>query len=215
MMSPVRYAQRKFRAGGTKGSIFSLIAATLGAGTLTFPYAVMMNGIVLGTILIVVGALMSYYTGMLIVKCSVATKVHRYEDFAQKLYGPKCRSITSVLNLLCLMGFIMSYIVYIKSMFPQLLLLFWEEEQLPLILGPSPQGQLFWGTVFAFAVLFPLSIPRQINSLRYSSIFGVLCSVYLGMAVMFVFLFNRSVVVSPAASFSQASYFTVSPPAPC
>jgi len=100
----------------------------------------MMNGIVLGTILIFVGALMSYYTGMLIVKCSVATKVHRYEDFAQKLYVPKCRSITSVLNLLCLMGFIMSYIVYIKSMCPQLLFLFWEEEQLPLIMGPSPRA---------------------------------------------------------------------------
>jgi len=34
------------------------------------------------------------------------------------------------------------------------------------------------------------------------------------MAVMFVFLFNRSVVVSPAANFSQASYFTVSQSAP-
>ena len=32
--------KRKFRAGGTAGSVFSLIAATLGAGTITFPYAV-------------------------------------------------------------------------------------------------------------------------------------------------------------------------------
>lgn len=40
LMSPVRYTQRKFRAGGTSGSIFSLVAATLGSGTISFAYAV-------------------------------------------------------------------------------------------------------------------------------------------------------------------------------
>lgn len=40
LMSPTRYVQRKFRAGGTSGSIFSLIAATLGSGTISFAYAV-------------------------------------------------------------------------------------------------------------------------------------------------------------------------------
>ena len=65
--------KRKFRAGGTSGSIFSLIAATLGAGTLTFSYAMMMNGIALGTVLILIGASFSYYTGMLLVKISDIT----------------------------------------------------------------------------------------------------------------------------------------------
>ena len=82
MLSPVRYGQRKFRAGGTSGSVFSLIAATLGSGTLTFPYAVMMNGYILGPIFIIMGAGISYYTGMLIVKCSEITGRTRYEDIA-------------------------------------------------------------------------------------------------------------------------------------
>lgn len=83
MLSPVRFAQRKFRAGGTQGSMFSLIAATLGAGTLTFPYAIMMNGIAWGTVLVIIGALISYYSGMLLVKCSNYTNKHRYEDYAE------------------------------------------------------------------------------------------------------------------------------------
>lgn len=74
--------QRKFRPGGTSGSVFSLIAATLGAGTLSFAYAMMVNGILLGTILIVIGALFSYYTGSLLVSVVSSTGVHRYEDFA-------------------------------------------------------------------------------------------------------------------------------------
>ena len=40
LLSPSRYVQRKFRAGGTSGSIFSLVAATLGSGTISFAYAI-------------------------------------------------------------------------------------------------------------------------------------------------------------------------------
>lgn len=114
MMSPVRFTQRKFRAGGTSGSVFSLMAATLGAGTLTFPYAIKENGIVWGTILILLGAILSYYTGMLLVVVSNHTKRHRYEDMAMALYGKGFSVFTSVCNLICLMGFIMSYIVYVS-----------------------------------------------------------------------------------------------------
>jgi hypothetical protein len=118
MLSPVRFGQRKFRAGGTSGSIFSLIAATLGSGTLCFSYAVMMNGYVLGPLLIVFGACISYYTGMLIVKCSEFTGRTRYEDIALALYGKKWSRITSYLNLICLIGFTFSYIVYVKRAIP-------------------------------------------------------------------------------------------------
>lgn len=113
MLSPVRFTQRKFRAGGTSGSVFSLVACTLGAGTLTFPYAIKENGIVWGTILVIFGALVSYYTGMLLVITSNHTQRHRYEDMADALFGRKMSIFTSIMNLLCLMSFIMSYIVYV------------------------------------------------------------------------------------------------------
>lgn len=56
--------------GSLSGSIFSLIAACMGAGTLTMPYIVSKTGIVLGPLLIIIGAFLSYYAGMLIIKCS-------------------------------------------------------------------------------------------------------------------------------------------------
>ena len=87
MLSPVRFAQRRFRAGGTEGSVFSLIAATLGAGTISFPYAIGQNGIVFGSILIILGAAVSIYTGILLVHCSKFTGKYRYEDYALALYG--------------------------------------------------------------------------------------------------------------------------------
>ena len=54
----------------------------MGAGTLTFPYAIKENGIIFGPILIVLGAAISYYTGMLLVITSNKTQRNRYEDMA-------------------------------------------------------------------------------------------------------------------------------------
>ncbi len=146
MMSPVRFTSRKFRAGGTAGSIFSLVAATLGAGTLTFAYAIKENGIAWGTILIVLGALISYYTGMLLVSASTKTNRHRYEDIALALYGIKFARFTSIMNLLCLMAFIMSYIVYIKEAMIKLIKIF--APNLDSFIVDEFWGQKFWGTIF-------------------------------------------------------------------
>ena len=121
MLSPVRYTQRKFRAGGTSGSVFSLIAATLGSGTIAFPYAVMMNGYILGPLLILLGAGISYYTGMLIVRCSEKTDRTRYEDIALAIYGKRVARFTSFCNLTCLLGFTFSYIVYVKGAIPNII----------------------------------------------------------------------------------------------
>lgn len=50
-----------------KQSIISLISVTMGAGSLTIPFIVSLNGIGLGAILIILGAALSYYSGMLLV----------------------------------------------------------------------------------------------------------------------------------------------------
>ena len=69
---------------------------------------------------------------------------------------------------------------------------------------------MFWATVFSFLVLFPISIPREISKLRFTSVLGVLGSVYLGIAVFFVYWFDKEFVPDPIERFYQANYVTVS-----
>ena len=52
---------------------------------------------------------------MLLVIASTHTNRHRYEDIADALFGKRYARFTSIMNLLCLMAFIMSYIVYVKK----------------------------------------------------------------------------------------------------
>jgi len=110
----VRYVSVKLRPGSQSSSVLSLIAATVGAGTLAFPYAVMQNGIAWGSFLIFFGALISYYSGMMLVEASIYTKRHKYEDMARILRGKKFAKLTSYCNLACLLGFAMSFIVYVR-----------------------------------------------------------------------------------------------------
>ena len=163
------------RAGGTSGSIFSLIAATLGSGTISFAYVTMKVGYILGPILIIIGAFMSYYTGMLIVKASVTTGKTRYEDIAMELFGQRISRFTSVLNLICLIGFTMSYITYVKKAIPSIVTRYSTNETMLRTFGENDAGNIVSAAMFAFGIMFPMSIPRNVSALRFSSIFGVFC----------------------------------------
>jgi amino acid permease len=109
-----------------------VISCTLDTGTISFAFAIQQNGIIFGILLSILGGTITYYSAMLIVKVADKTQCNRFEDFALKLYGKKCKTFTSVLNLACLMSFIITYIVYVKSMIPKILLLFWDEKELPI-----------------------------------------------------------------------------------
>ena len=101
-----------------EGSILGLIAACLGAGTLTMPCIISKTGIVLGPILILAGALLSCYASMLIIHCSQLTGKNTYEEFARLAFGPKCSYLVSVCILISLLGFATAYVALAKSLIP-------------------------------------------------------------------------------------------------
>ena len=89
-----------FAPGSVNSSVFNLMAATCGAGTITMPYIFSVSGIGLGTLLTIAGAFLSHYTGNLLVslklfkkslmsyknvqiKCVDLTGMRSYEDFAE------------------------------------------------------------------------------------------------------------------------------------
>lgn len=111
--SPVRYVKQKIRPGGIKSSIFSLIIICLGSGTLTIPYVFYANGLVIGSLLLILGAVVSFYTGWLIVLCCEKINASSYEEIALSTFGPRMKKITSFCMLACLIGFGVSYIVLV------------------------------------------------------------------------------------------------------
>lgn len=77
--------------------------------------------------------------------------------------------------------------------------------KLPDILGHGKwEGQLFWASVYTCLVLIPLSLPRKIGVLKYNSLFGVLCSFYLVLCLVFLFFVDRDLVPSMKKNFDDA-----------
>jgi amino acid permease len=199
----VRYIQSKFAPGSINSSVFSAIQVTLGAGILTFPYAIMENGVIWGTILVFIGAFVSWYIASLLILASDHCGKVRYEDIALVMYGRKFAIFTSILILVSLLGINMSYIVYMQTAIPDIIGLFTDKKNLPEFIGDTDWGHRFWGTALSFIVLLPMSIPRQTNSLRYFSAMGVICSLYLALGLFFLFWCDRTLVPSPIENFKN------------
>lgn len=119
------------------------------------------------------------------------------------------------MNLICLIGFTFSYVTYVKTAIPTILVMYIKEEKLGWLAKDYDKekitvGGIFWGALFSFGLLFPMSLPRSVNALRFSSLFGVLCSMYLSLAVTCVFWTDKTVVPDPSHNLSKIEPFVFS-----
>lgn len=124
MGSPARYISRKFQPGSLKGSTFTMLAATVGAGILTLPYAVNLGGYIMGIINFFLGMIVSYYSGILLVEAAEKTDVNTYEGLAHKLYGPRMGKFSEINMMINNYGTTVAYLVLIKGLVPHALRLF-------------------------------------------------------------------------------------------
>ena len=197
-------------AGALTPSTISLISTTLGAGTVTLPFLASQNGIVLASILIIFGAGLSYFCGMLLVRCAIIVKAERYEDFARYWYGEIAEKLTSWWNILTLLGFVVSYIVFVKSLVPHILGIIF-----PYTIFESPSHsqqnkfETLSATFYSFWVLLPFGFARKVGTLRYNSIFGVCWTIYLSFCLIFMFFIDKSLVENPASNIKEVKLWSV------
>ena len=69
---------------------------------------------------------------------------------------------------------------------------------LPTWCNGSYGGQAFWAVIFSLLIVFPLSLPRQLNSLRFTSAFSVLISFYIVLVIFFEAMVNRDTTINHA-----------------
>ena len=60
--------------GSMRGSIFALMQTALGAGILSLPYVFMTNGIILGALMLLVGATCCNWTMNILMEAGIRTK---------------------------------------------------------------------------------------------------------------------------------------------
>ena len=205
---PRRYMRMQFRAGSIGASMFNVIQATIGVGQISLPFLWTQNGIIMTAILICFGAYVWYFWGMLVISWAEKVGSSRYEDFAQHSYGRAFAFFTGICMMATLLSFVISYIVFVKTIIPDLIeQTLGESYVVPGIFGSGKyEGQIFWATIYTFLILFPLSITRKINFLRYSSLVGTFCSIYFAWWLVLIFLFDAKTVPDIDYNLRQAIY---------
>ena len=69
---------------------------------------------------------------------------------------------------------------------------------------------MFWGTVFAFGILFPLALARDLNQIRFTNQLGVVCNLYLCVVVMIEFFTNDAINPDPIGNLKKLEAFKFS-----
>jgi amino acid permease len=65
-----------------RGSIFALCAVAIGAGVLSLPFVLKQQGWILGTVLILIGAISGYFSMHMILRRSIQTNRKNYSELA-------------------------------------------------------------------------------------------------------------------------------------
>ena len=70
---------------------------------------------------------------------------------------------------------------------------------LPEWCNGSYGGQAFWAVLFSLLIVFPLSLPRDLSALRFTSAFSVVISFFIVLVIFFEALLNRDTTPNHAS----------------
>ncbi|KAK1935090.1 Sodium-coupled neutral amino acid transporter 2 [Phytophthora citrophthora] len=166
------YLMEKIQPGSVKGSMFTMTVAIVGAGVLALPYAVQQAGLVLGISLIALGAIATNFTLRLLLECSDLGQARSYMDLASATGGRKLAGFTQLVVCMNLFGTSIGYLVGSAELIQLALRTF---------LGSSSQS----ADLDADGLLvLPLSLLRSLESLRFSSLFSIVCITFMVLVIV-------------------------------
>jgi amino acid permease len=99
--------------------------------------------------------------------------------------------------IISLLGFTTAYISLAKTLIPSIVEVSVSLEtyaNLPNWLQNNEMSRRIWATIFSFGILLPLASFRKLSMLRFTSLFGVVCSVTIMFVLIYEFFWNEEVV---------------------
>jgi amino acid permease len=166
--------------GGLAASGFNLASATLGAGTLALPHAMYSSGYVLGTIFLAIVMIATLYAIRLLCVVANKTKLMSYEEMARVLLGSrKWEFLTEFVVVAFCWGITVVYVVAIGSIIDPLR----QVHGMPEVFQGT-QGLRILTSMYWLVFMLPLSLAKEINTLRYASAVGIMSTCFLVIAIV-------------------------------
>ena len=171
------YTADRFQPGSIKGSVFTLIAAVVGAGTLSLPFALSQAGLLLGVFFLLAFAASAVFSIHMLIVARDESGVTTYRGLAEAAGGRRFGAFSQVLLLLYTFGTTTGYIIAAGNLVKLCL------QAVGAHLAAVLADAHFYMVTLALAVAYPLSLARSMSALRFTSVLGTACVVYLTLAL--------------------------------
>ncbi|EKG06023.1 amino acid transporter, putative [Trypanosoma cruzi] len=154
--------------GGALSGILNLASVTLGAGIISIPSAFNTSGIVMAVVYLVGVTALTVFSIKLLVSASERSGYRSFESLARGLLGRGADIVVAVLMWLLCFGGAVGYVVAVGDVLRPIL----EHDGVPAYLQKDSGRRMLVSCIWLL-FMFPLVLPKQVNSLRYASAAGV------------------------------------------
>lgn len=109
---------KALQVGTLEQASLTLAVVCLGAGIFASFYVYYATGFVIGTSLLVGGLIVTALVSWTLVRCADHWQVTMYEQIAMKAFGPKMAKFTIMMEVMSQLGFVVIYVVLLKTLLP-------------------------------------------------------------------------------------------------
>lgn len=154
--------------GGLVSNSYNLASATLGAGIVSVPSGFHDSGIIVSVVLLAVVCALTIYSLRLLAIAKEKTGLRSYEEMARGLLGIGWDYFTAFLMFIFCWGTCVGYVISVGDLLTPML----DDPNTNSFLKTKNGHNILIGLVWLVG-MFTLSLPKEINSLRYVSVVGV------------------------------------------
>ncbi|KPA81002.1 putative amino acid transporter [Leptomonas pyrrhocoris] len=167
--------------GGILSNSYNLAAVTLGSGVIALPSSFKATGIVTSILVLIVITLSTVYSVYVMMQAADKTgrRMYSYEALARGLLGRGWDYLAAFHMWMFCFGSCVSYVISTGDLLSRAT----DDPSVDSFIR-STWGNRVLVIVIWFCVMLPLSIPKEINSLRYFSIVGVSCMMYFVIIII-------------------------------
>lgn len=178
-------------------SLISLLKTIIGAGLLSIPLAFATDGLIFGIILIIIAALTSGYGLFLQVYCSKYVPLGNATFFnLSQISYPKLSVVFDFAIAIQCFGCAISYLILIGDLMPTILDF------------ASISNIRFFYILISAVLIVPLSFLKNLDSLKYSSILGLVSILYLAGIIIGHYFFN-DIPITGAVSWLPPNFLQI------
>lgn len=158
------------------GSGATIIANTIGAGLLSLPFTVQRAGLLPGVAALAATGSVNLAGALLLARCSALTGASTFKEILDSTLGATLVPFFCVLLSIYTLGSCASYVVVVADVLKELF-----AGRAGADFFASPTRAL---PAIALLVLFPLSLLRDLSSLRVTSTLSLICIAYTSLLVV-------------------------------